>query len=357
MIQAGLGGALDEARLRGLFAEVYRGNPRLQEPDYLDWQFRRSPWNAAGDFTLLASTEAGHLGALLGYVPLRVRAGHQVVEGCWTLTWHSFRKDASALALQSELGRRYDVRLHVGNSPDATRIYEALRIPCQPRMPRWVALLDVTGASRLDPAPADLTRLREGSARLALLESSDEVMSLTRFDPDREYCPPWPAITSYVLRTGTYLNWRYMDIPRHAYQALVGPEGQFAVFRTEEIRGWPSEPADAGSWKALRILEWCFDDAHAPAAMAQVLAQARLERCLLADFFCTSHIPGASLERLGFVPEGAMEKPLPALFRPLHVGFPYCSALDLPPHREVRTLDFDAWYITKGDNDLDRVKL
>ena len=32
-------------------------------------------------------------------------------------------------------------------------------------------------------------------------------------------------------------------------------------------------------------------------------------------------------------------------------------AIDIPPHREKRTLNFDEWYITKGDSDMDRIKL
>ncbi len=66
---------------------------------------------------------------------------------------------------------------------------------------------------------------------------------------------------------------------------------------------------------------------------------------------------GASLEKLGFLPSSALSSQIPDLFRPTNYSGGIAVAIDMPPHREERKLDFGQWYITKGDSDVDRVKL
>jgi hypothetical protein len=78
---------------------------------------------------------------------------------------------------------------------------------------------------------------------------------------------------------------------------------------------------------------------------------------ILLDFHCASGVPARGLERIGFVPQSATKKPMPDLFRPMNYSGGHALALDFPPHRTTRAIDFDRWYITAGDSDVDRVKL
>jgi hypothetical protein len=151
-----------------------------------------------------------------------------------------------------------------------------------------------------------------------------------------------------VRRTGRYLNWRYLDIPKHDYRVIRTERG-LGVYRLETIMG-----TDAG---VVRILEWTFGTDEAAGALATIMADAEPRNPILVDCHCTHPAVGASLRPLGFVPQSATKTPMPDLFRPTYRSGGYAVAIDLPPHRARRTVDFDRWYITIGDSDIDRVKL
>ena len=107
----------------------------------------------------------------------------------------------------------------------------------------------------------------------------------------------------------------------------------------------------------IRILEWTFDDDECGAALACVLEERKDAKPILLDFHCASRLPARGLEQIGFMPQSVTSKPMPDLFRPMNYSGGHALALDFPPHRTTRAIDFDRWYITAGDSDVDRVKL
>jgi hypothetical protein len=193
--------------------------------------------------------------------------------------------------------------------------------------------------------------LTASQAQLLSLKSAAEVNFVHHFEDEEDFTfDHWPEIIGYSRRLGRFLNWRYFEIPRHNYKALRSPNGQFAVYRIETIKDHTET--------VLRILEWNLAGPSAVSAMKMIVDDAREHNAILMDFFCTAEIVGLELEKLGFLPEKQLLTQIPYLFRPIKWEAPGISAaIDLPPHRTKRHIDFLQWYITKGDTDMDRIKL
>jgi hypothetical protein len=110
-------------------------------------------------------------------------------------------------------------------------------------------------------------------------------------------------------------------------------------------------------YAVIRILEWTFGPRNAGSALRAILQMADDARPCLIDFFCTCPAAGAVLGPFGFVTDEAFSQPMPDMFRPTNYSGGIGIGIDLPPHRTQRTIDFSQWYITRGDSDIDRVKL
>lgn len=218
-------------------------------------------------------------------------------------------------------------------------------------MHRWLGIIDpeqTISLFRLDHKQ-DLQIIRHSSVACQNHSTGTEIFVCNRFADDAEFrFDHIPPVTNYIRRTGAYLNWRYFDIPRHNYRGLYAKTGQFAVYRIETITGQNAA--------VLRLLEWSFTTDLATQAMGRLLQDARRQNVILMDFFCTAPAVGRELENLGFFPNTALTTPLPYLFRPICQAEPISVAIDLPPHGQLRNLDFSTWYITKGDSDIDRIK-
>jgi len=341
----------DLPHLKALFKEAYAFNPRLQEDPYLDWQFRHSPWHPEGEeYTLLVLEAADEIQGFIGYVPLEFWMEGTLLKGCWTMTWHAFRKDGRGLQLLSQVLSRFDNRFHIGLAEASLPIMEAYQVPCLRRLRRWCGVLSAQGvASLIEGGDRLLAAFQESARRLQACRAGTAVQPCSSFDPLWEGFPPWPGLVGHVRRTGRYLNWRYFQIPGHAYRALAGPSGQFAVYRIEGILGRPEQ--------VLRIVEWCFTEPWADQAMAAILETALREGVILMDFHCTAPAAADSLQALGFFEDADLAPAMPDQFRPLRSSGGIRLAIDLPPHRTARELDFSRWYIPKGDSDLDRFKV
>ena len=343
----------DIPALLSLFANIYPHNPRLQEREYLDWQFRQSPFAEEPGYGLWLYRDAQTIKSFIGCVPVQVRCGDNFYRGCYLQNWYACVRDGSALALLSQVMAHYDYRMMFGITPEAGRIYGALKIPLLSVMPRWIGILDperVATLCRID-GRVHGARLTASAEQLLGHGYGTPIGRVARFDDEQEFVlAGTDGIKSHVRRTGRLLNWRYIDIPAHDYRILHGPSGQFVVYRIEPITGHEAS--------VVRILEWCARGDWEKSALVALIKDGLEHRAILADFFCTATHLGVRLEALGFVSaEHFSGTPLPHLFRPLHWSHVPALAIDFPPHGRPRHLNFGQWYLTKGDSDLDRIKL
>jgi len=343
----------DLPELFSQFADWYRFNPRMQEPEYFAWQFRDPPTrltDAEYDFLVLRN-EAGRIAGCLGMVGFEFRHRGRIATGGWTHNWHSEGQGEGGLTLLGRFMELVDNRIFVRLNEISGRVLQLLRIPMCPAIPRWWAAIDPHRVAELAGMKdaADRAILACSAERFRANAAAPRAQLVARLAPDEEFrLEHFDGLEGHVRRTGRYLNWRYLDIPKHDYR-IVRSERAFGVYRIETVMG-----ADVG---IIRLLEWTFPAEETGGALATVMAEAALRNPVLIDFHCTSRAVAAALDAFGFVPQTATQVSMPDLFRPTYRSGGYSLGIDRPPHRTRRTLDFDRWYITLGDSDVDRVKL
>lgn len=342
----------DIPKLFELFKTVYPANPLLQERSYFDWQFKNTPFQDREEYSFWILWEGSSIKGILGYVPIKFRYRDKVYQGCWTHNWFSLSQDTSGLKLLTRLMADYDHRFLIGLSMVSESIYEMYKIPLLRQMHRWIGIVDQKAMSSLFEIndPSDHKKLCNSYELLINNKDSDGIYPLRRFNANEDFSfEQWDSIKGGCLRTGKYLNWRYIDIPRHNYQAIANDKGGFAVYRIETIKGFEES--------VIRIVEWTFKGRWAKKALAAILQEGIRNGSILVDFFCTAEEVGNELTKLGFLPEANLRSKIPYLFRPIYHTDGIQVAIDMPPHRTRRTFNFNEWYITKGDSDIDRSKL
>ena len=343
----------DLPQLFDLFRQAYPSNPRMLETDYFTWQFARAPGTERhGERTFMVQEGADGICGCFGFVPVEFRHPGGLDWGAWTQNWYSTIGGGGGMALLNEFFRRVDNRFLLRLSTISEAICRVYRMPILPRLPRWWAAVDaaaVIGQFGFD-RPEDRLLIEQSASRLARSLDGPPLTRIKRFDSGAEWRPDmiWPQISSYCRRSADYLNWRYLDAPRHDYRAFVEGE-QLAVYRAEQITG--------SDYSVLRLLEWTFAPADSGRALAGILADAAPSRPILIDFHCTVTSIGDALGAFGFVAQDQSVAPMPDLFRPTYHSGGYQVAIDLPPHRTARDIDFAGWYMTAGESDIDRVKL
>jgi hypothetical protein len=341
----------DISRLVEIFKVAYKFNPRMQERDYFDWQFKSSPFNNEDDYTFWIIENDREIKSFIGYIPLQFRFNKDIYSGCYTANWFSLSKDASAIMLLNKLIADFDNVFIFGLTNTARQIYDLYRIPVLKEVPRWIAVIDVEKVNslfKISDTDGFGRRIKDCSQLLS--GSADGIYYCDRFSAEEEFLfEHWESINGYCRRTGNYLNWRYLDIPRHNYKMIRDNNGQFGVYRIERIM--------ESDESIIRILEWSFKGDNAKKAMSLIMQDGMKQGAIIADFFCTSYEIGSELEHICFFKENVSDSPIPYLYRPVHFTEGLKVAIDMPPHRKKKDLNFNEWYISKGDGDIDRIKL
>jgi hypothetical protein len=343
--------ATDLPELFGRFAEWYRFNPRMQERNYFDWQFRDTPHRLAdGEFDFLILRENDKIVGCLGFTGFEFRSDGAINLGGWTHNWYAPDRRDGGLALMFRFMELVDNRFIFRFNENTARVFSLLRVPMIAAVPRWWAVTNADHAAdlfRLESS--DRVVVTRSAAGMKRIDGARPIHSVDRFDPEEEFTlTHLTEGLNGVRRTGKYLNWRYLDIPGHRYHAIRGDRGM-GIHRVETIMDHDVS--------VIRIVEWTFDGDECGAALASVLREHNDTKPILLDFHCASSLPARGLEQIGFMPQTATTKPMPDLFRPMNYSGGHALALDFPPHRTTRAIDFDRWYITAGDSDVDRVKL
>lgn len=343
----------DLPELMERFAEWYRYNPRLQDRAYFDWQFRDAPTrlaNAEYDFLILRNG-AEEISGCLGFAGFEFRVGDEVQIGGWTHNWMAPQQGDAGLALLWRFMELVDNRFLLRLNEKSGAVVKLLRVPLLAAMPRWWAAIDperVATHFNIDH-PDDRRCLTQSSQAFHRALGKGEVHRLDRFAAEDEFhLDHLGGATGLARRNGRYLNWRYRDIPNHNYQ-FVRTENGVGVYRVEPVMGTDIS--------VIHLLEWTFDYREAQGVLATLLADEAAHNPVLIDFHTTFAPLGDVLRRCGFVPQSMTVTPMPDLFRPTFHSGGYAVAIDLPPHRQARSLAFGEWYITAGDSDIDRVKL
>jgi len=342
----------DLTELFSLFAQWFKFNPRMQEKEFFDWQFRDTPLrlnDGEYDFFVLRRAD-GRIDGCLGFGGFEFWNGKKIEAGGWTHNWHSESRTGGGLDLLLRFMGLVDNRFLLRLNEKSRSICDLLEIPVLEALPRWWAVVD-------SDQVVEVLGMRDTADRAILTRSANLLMKncapplarrVERLDPDDEFRINTYGATNGVRRTGRYLNWRYVEIPKHDYRLLRTDEG-LGVYRVVPIMGT--------DLSVIRLVEWTFAVDETAGALAGVIAESAGHKPILIDFHCTCSAVASGLEKLGFVSQEATKAQMPDLFRPTFFSGGYAVAVDLPPHRKKRSVDWDNWYITIGDSDIDRAKL
>ena len=336
-----------------LFGEVYKHNPRLQEIDYFNWQFLENPYHQEDEYSFWVERHNSQITGFLGYSPLEFVYRGNISMGCWTYNWYSSHSNGAGLKLMYKLWEQFDNRFYIGLSEASVNVYNYLRVPLLKKMPRWIGIIDSKKAVSLFDIGKKDTKEKFLSSENTINRSNGitDISPVSIFDTSIEYSfDNWSNLEGYVRRTGEFLNWRYFKIPGHNYKAIIGGDNSFAVYRIEKIMGREES--------VIKIIDWNFNADLAENALAYIAGEGLDSGAVLIDFFCTASDVETLFSPLGLFSEESIAERIPHLFRPLNNFFDRISlAIDLPPHMKSRNIDFSKWYISRGDGDIDRIKL
>ena len=335
------------------FAEVYKHNPRMRERNFFDWQFKNHPGNQNGEYSFWIEWDNSNIIGFLGYTPIEYFYDNKISTGCWTYNWFTSGSNGSGLNLMHKLWDKFDSRFYIGLSDVSINIYDRLNVPLLVKMPRYIGLIDSGKAFELFSLSEHSTRktLLRSEKLLSRFRDSGKIKFVNRFNATDEFrFDDHPTVRGYVRRSGKFLNWRYFDIPGHNYKAITGPDNMFAVFRIEQIMN--------KNESVVKIIDWNFSGESALNALSFILKEGRRSDAIMIDFFCTNSGTNKFFISNGFFGEDSVSEIIPFLFRPLNNKTGRISlAIDTPPHLKQRKVNFSEWYISRGDGDIDRVKL
>ncbi|MGE0759803.1 MAG: hypothetical protein AB7O38_22490, partial [Pirellulaceae bacterium] len=324
---------------------------------YFTWQYQGIPTGSRSDFSLRLALVQGNVAACLGYIPVDVDIAGQRYDGCWLANWMvdpDYRHLGIGPLLAREISRQFSVTLALGANDDARDILSRMGWTDFQSLARYVCVLDHEGAKSLTPTgqldwpqfPADGgSSTGRDHARVARVDRfSNEVEEFT----DRFRAQDRSA--AGTRRSTRYLNWRYADHPQFSYRLFVASCRSdvtgMAVYRVEQARDLPL--------RVGRIVEIIADEQSQAPLLTAMLADARQQGAVAADFFCSSQRVAALFERHGFLPgQDARTQQIPMLYQPIDRRRTEIRFLaDLRAVGE-HAAELD-WYVTKADGDQDR---
>lgn len=350
------------AEVRAFFARTYRPDYRLatDEP-LLRWQYGPTPSSPEKPCHLKLACLDGVLAGCLGYIPVDVSLNGRVVNGTWVANWmveEHQRKLGLGPFLMREVTEQFEVALDLGANADAHSLLSRMGWKDMGDLPRYVCVLDCTGAAALTangqlkwPAATSPQReTRDRSIRVKLVDRFNE-------EATQLWDSTWGAkgsLAGGTRRSAEFLNWRYAIHPVFKYRLLEARNNGrlcgIAVYHVEQVRDLPV--------RVGRLVELILDVKHPSdvdaCLLRAVLDDARSQGVAMMDFFCASHRLSEVMTRHGFLPgESEPASRIPMLFQPVdrrRSGIRFMAHLgNIAEAAEVQD-----WYVTKSDGDQDR---
>lgn len=334
-----------------LFKNNYRNNKLIQKKEYIDWQFSQNPFSLEHGHTLYCYYINGRITGHIGYIPALLMMKEETHRAILPVNWWS-ENGMAGLSLLEYIQDKSSYILQYGISLEAKKIYSLFNIPILNSMPRSIIATNPDVIERLFKISTIKAKqiIKKSYQQINRYHSNIPIKDIKRFDQNHFLdLGFWKTVKNFVIRDGLYLNWRYIDIPFHDYKVITNNLiGQYLIYRIEKISNHP--------FSVIKILEWSIYN-HVESVLSFLFDIANKSNSIIIDFFCTSK---EILNFLGdyafFSHEALFPDTLPYLFRPIHYSEPIVLGIDTPPHRKKRSIDFNEWYITKGDGDMDRKK-
>lgn len=336
----------------------------VRQPEVLEHLVLNTPYRAdfAGEdnYSFLGMWHDNDVVGLLGVIPQEVNVFGKTKQSATYTVWITDRNRKerfNGLELHNCLdNKNISMKLCIGISEVAAKMYRFLRWDSIDELPRWVAVNNLTLARKVllpsTTAPELLPQIVPVSINSDLRVDFDDVDGL-RWD-DFYYCKFAP-ISIGTCRNFKFLKWRYLKSPilKYHFVTVSDKAGRYQGLAVLRI-----EPICNGQYRIGRILEFIAINAEASLRLAEAVVNFDKD-VIMWDFYCLSDITVYGLERIGFqkVPVWMDKVIMPTRFQPIDYenmklnGAIYLQA-DLT--RKINPMSSYQWYITKGDADQDR---
>ena len=348
------------------------GHVLSRDRTLLAWQYdpRRVVHGAFGGVTVQLAWQGQAIVGMLGLTGFVLNHDGTESPGVWLSNWHvNHECRGQNVALRLLLSVRdlgYDVIGSVGLNEVSARL---LGSDVVGDLPRWIGVFDAEAtATLLATSGSAQDNLRSWCnkqlIRIQPAATSGEEVEIVSWSS--ALAAAWDSFWASHLaptlvgtkRDASYLQWRYLEHPRFAYEVRVAREPRSGavvgctVFRVEQVLGREE--------KVLRVVEFMANP-EAEGSLARAVVQAcHRHRVSYADFYCSSARCARGLESVGFVLEtrNGDSPTLPTRLCPLEPGsFTMTVALRPPPTLWGRLEDLrrtGRLYFTKSDGDQDR---
>ncbi len=341
--------------LRAFFARMYRPDyVLLINNDLFHWQFGEAPAGKEDEYHIKLALINGEVVGCLGYIPIEVSLGGQVVRGAWLANWMvglEQRRLGLGPLLMREVTRQFDVTLNVGPNQDARDLLSRMGWIDFGELARYVCVLNVQAAraltetGKLEWPPGALPGEWEPpqATAVSLVDCfSDEATQL--------WDTVWGTRSAGARRSAEFLNWRYADHPVFNYRLLEAHTNErlsgLAVYRVEQVRDLPT--------RVGRIVELISEADVERELLRAVLSDAQSQGVAVLDYFCSSQRFCEVLTQHGFLSsEDEITSQIPVLFQPIdrqRTGISFMAHLSNVPDVSKA----HDWYVTKADADQDR---
>ena len=340
-----------------------RNHIYVRSPEVLEHLTLHTPYRSldvgADNYSFLGMwDDSGEVVGLRGIIPQRLnffgREYNSVTGTIWLMDNSGDKKYNGLRLFQCEAESRASMRIFIGLSDVALRLYKALGYKTIQDLPRWIAINKADDAQKvlLSSRISYFPKVKNLEMPLGHVAETD---SLDGDEWDKYYNGIFAPHTVGTKRDYTFLKWRYLESPvlKYHFIALRDKRGKYCGLAVLRI-----EPILDGQYKIGRILEFMALNAQASFDLAK--ATIKFDEDVLAwDFYCLSGITAYGLEAVGFqrMPEWLDEAIMPTRFQPIdHERVKLNGAVYLPKPfwDKINPLGDGGWYITRGDADQDR---
>lgn len=248
------------------------------------------------------------------------------------------------------------MKVAIGLSPEAYKIYGALGWYTIDDFPRWIGVNKVK-ETLSNLLPDDSTELYLPQTKPVAKRKTFKVLydQIDKEKWNHFYDTQFAKRFVGTNRDYTFLEWRYLQSPILQYHTIILTDSNdeykgLAVIRIESII--------SGKFKIGRILEFIAVEAEASVELANALINYDKD-VLMWDFYCLSSITAFGLEAVGFrrIPDWMDKTMMPTRFQPVDYGHLKLNAaiwLEDKLKSKLQAINSNQWYITKGDADQDR---
>ena len=338
---------------------IYVRNPEVLEHLVLNTPYR-AEFAGEDNYSFLGLWHQEKVVGLLGVIPQEINAWGTIKKSATFTVWITDQTQKQAfngLDLHNYLlDKKLDMRLCLGISSIASKMYKFLHWYLIEELPRWIVVNRVQETME-NLLPSDSMKEYLPQVHRVKLNTSlhieNDILDAKAWNDF--YFSIFAPISIGTCRDYKFLRWRYMESPVLKYHFLTvrdvdGKYQGLAVLRIETICN--------GTYRIGRLLEFIAVNTDA----AILLASAVIEydsTVLMWDFYCLSDITAFGLESVGFrkIPVWMDKIIMPTRFQPVdYENMKLNGAIYLGEiwRRKLNPMSQYQWYITKGDADQDR---